>query len=83
MQWFQETPLISLLVSKLGPENEWCEQANVEQLLCDVLDSGGGPVGGVLCSLGGANGVSTNGGPSNGDNGSTSDSHALLPLIMK
>ena len=52
LQWIRDTPLISLLIGKLGPDNEWCEQASVEQLLCDVLDSSGAGVSTVTAAAG-------------------------------
>jgi hypothetical protein len=84
----RDTPLISLLIEKLNPENEWCEQANVEQLMCDILDSGGGAGLGLMGSLGGHNGSSMgNGGAAAGVVGDNRDnqlmSNSLLPLILK
>ncbi|XP_018013632.1 flocculation protein FLO11 isoform X4 [Hyalella azteca] len=85
--WVRDTPLISLLIEKLSPENEWCEQANVEQLMCDILDSGGGASLGLMGSLGGHNGSSMgNGGAAAGVGGDNRDnqmmSNSLLPLIL-
>ncbi|KAF2355586.1 SIT4 phosphatase-associated protein family [Trinorchestia longiramus] len=84
--WVRDTPLISLLISKLGPENEWCEQASVDQLMCDVLDSRGG-VGGHLGAMGHMGGSMGNGGVAaailateNRDN--STHANSLLPLIL-
>lgn len=77
---------MSLLVAKLGPENEWCEQASVQQLMCDILDAGfgigatsvPGQNGGILGN--GVSGLVTAGGlPNDIRDGANS----LLPLILK
>ena len=74
---------MSLLIGKLGAENDWCEQASIEQLLCDVLEISS-DTNALLANCNGM--MSTAGNGSNDGNGSQSahnQSNMLIPLVMK